>query len=130
MRVLIIEDDGAMRAVLRDVLHRAGHRVTERADGTDLPNVIEREAFDCVILDKEIPGPNGLELLPMLRTRWPAVPVILVTSFGGSAVAEEAARRGAYSYLEKPFRIATILDTLAAVPFHHLGGTAEHGAAG
>jgi DNA-binding NtrC family response regulator len=128
--VLIIEDDGAMRAVLRDVLHRAGHRVTERADGTDLPNVIERETVDCVILDKEIPGPNGLDLLPMLRKQWPTVPVILVTSFGGAAVAEEAAKRGAYSYLEKPFRIATILDTLAAVPIHHLGGTTDRSAVG
>ena len=124
MRVLIIEDDEAMRAVLRDVLHRAGHRVTERADGTDLTAVTEREDFDCVILDKEIPGPNGFDLLPLLRTRWPGVPVILVTSFGGAAVAEEAARRGAYSYLEKPFRMATILDTLDAVPMHHLGAPA------
>ena len=42
--------------------------------------------------------------------------MIFVTAFGGSAVAEEAARRGAFTYLEKPFRISTVLDTLAAVP--------------
>lgn len=121
MRVLIIEDDVAMRAVLRDVLEREGYRVTERPDGSDLPVVAERERFDVVILDKEMSGPNGLDLLSFLRNRLPAVPVIFVTAFGGTAIAEEAARRGAYSYLEKPFRMAAILDTLAAVPMHHLG---------
>lgn len=120
MTVLIVEDDASMRALLRDVLERAGHRVIERPDGTDLRAVAEHERFDAVILDKEMPGPNGLDLLSFLRTRRPAAPVILVTAFGGPRVAEEAARRGAYSYLEKPFRVATILDTLAAVSVHHL----------
>jgi DNA-binding NtrC family response regulator len=121
MRVLIIEDDSAMRAVLRDVLEREGYRVTERPDGTDAPVLAERERFDAVILDKEMAGPNGLDVLSFLRARLPAVPVIFVTAFGGRTVAEEAARRGAYSYLEKPFRMATILDTLAAIPMNHLG---------
>jgi CheY-like chemotaxis protein len=116
MRVLIIEDDSAMRALLEDVLERIGHRVIALADGTELPSVVERERFDVVILDKEMPGPNGLDLLSFLRHRRPAAPVIFVTAFGGPDVAEEAARRGAYSYLEKPFRVGTIIDTLAAVP--------------
>lgn len=120
MTVLIIEDDAAMRALLRDVLERAGHRVIERPDGTGLPALVEQESFDAVVLDKEMPGPNGLDLLPMLRQRLPAVPVIFVTAFGGRPVAEEAARRGAFSYLEKPFRVDTILDTLAAVHMYNI----------
>jgi DNA-binding NtrC family response regulator len=116
MRVLIIEDDVAMRALLRDVLMRAGYGVIERGSGADLTTLVEREVFDAVVLDKEMPGVNGLELLSFLRHRLPAVPVIFVTAFGGPTVAEEAARRGAFCYLEKPFRVATVLDTLAAVP--------------
>ncbi len=121
MRVLIVEDDAAMRALLRDVLERAGHRVVERADGTGLPALVEQETFDAVVLDKEMPGPNGLDLLAFLRQRLPAVPVIFITAFGGRPVAEEAARRGAFSYLEKPFRVDTILDTLAAVHMYRIG---------
>ncbi|MBI1735497.1 MAG: response regulator [Candidatus Rokubacteria bacterium] len=121
MTVLIVEDNGAMRSLLRDVLERAGHRVIERPDGTDVPVLAERERFDAVILDKEMPGPNGLDLLSFLRMRLPAVPVIFVTAFGGRVAAEEATRRGAYSYLEKPFRMDMILDTLAAVSLHHIG---------
>ncbi len=121
MRVLIIEDDGDMRALLRDVLERAGHAVIERPDGADLPALAECEHFDVVVLDKEMPGPNGLDLLSFLRARTPATPVILVTAFGGTEVAREAARRGAYSYLEKPFGMATILETLHAIALHHVG---------
>jgi CheY-like chemotaxis protein len=121
MTVLIIEDDSAMRSLLHDVLERVGHRVIALADGTELPALVEREAFDVVILDKEMPGPNGLDLLTFLRHRRPTVPVIFVTAFGGPDVAEEAVRRGAYSYIEKPFRVGTILDTLAAIPIYRLG---------
>lgn len=122
MTVLIIEDDCDMCALLRDVLERAGHRVIGRPDGIDLPALAELERFDAVIVDKELPGPNGLDLLSYLRKRLPALPVIFVTAFGGPGVAKEAARRGAYRYLEKPFSVAAILDTLAAVSMHRLRG--------
>jgi CheY-like chemotaxis protein len=127
MTVLIIEDDAAMRQLLRDVLERAGHRVIERADGTDLPEIAEHEAFDAVVLDKEMPGASGLDLLSYLRRRLPAVPVIFVTAFGGPAVAEEAARRGAFSYLEKPFRVSAVLETLETVPMLRAGGSWRRG---
>lgn len=120
MTLLIIEDDREMRALLGDVLERAGHRVIERPDGTDLPMLTERERFDAVILDKEMPGPDGLDLLSFLRTRLPDVAVIVVTAFGGPDVADEAVRRGAYRYLDKPFRVSAILDVLAGVPKHAL----------
>jgi DNA-binding NtrC family response regulator len=115
MTVLVIEDDIDMRALLCDALEIAGYRAVSRADGRDLIALVEVERFEAVIVDKELPGPNGLDLLSFFRRRLPEVPVIVVTAFGGPAVAEEAAIRGAYSYLEKPFRITAILSTLAAV---------------
>jgi DNA-binding NtrC family response regulator len=121
MTVVIVEDDAAMRALLEDVLERVGHRVIALPDGTGLAHVAEHEQFDAVILDKEMPGPNGLDLLAYLRHRRPDVPVIFVTAFGGPDVAEEATRRGAWSYIEKPFRIGTILDAVDAVPQYRFG---------
>ena len=121
MTVVIIEDDGAMRALLEDVLERAGHHVLALADGTRLAALVENEPFDAVIVDKEMPGPNGLDLLTFLRHRCPDVPVIFITAFGGRDVADEAARRGAYSYIEKPFRVGTILDAVEAVPRYRIG---------
>ena len=121
MTIVIVEDDAAMRALLQDVLERAGHRVIALADGTRLAVIAEHEEFDAVILDKEMPGPNGLDLLSFLRHRRPDVPVIFVTAFGGAEVADEAARRGAYSYIEKPFRVDAILDAIEAVPRYRIG---------
>jgi DNA-binding NtrC family response regulator len=104
-----------MRALLCDTLEVAGYRAVWRPGGRDLIVLLEVEHFEAVILDKELPGPNGLDLLSFLRKRLPAVPVIVVTGFGGPAVAAEATFRGAYTYLEKPFRMTAILSALASV---------------
>ena len=111
--VLVVEDDAAMRALLRDFLERAGYRVLERGSGADVMDVVENERIGAVILDKEMPGPSGLDLLAFLRHRLPGVPVVFITAFGGPDVAEEARRRGAYRYLDKPFRVAAILDAIS-----------------
>jgi two-component system response regulator AtoC len=110
--VLVIDDDPAMRTVLRDFLERDGHRVLEAANGSDGIVLVQSEQIDVVILDKEMPGISGLDLLAMLGRRYPSIPVILITAFGGPHVAEEARQRGALLYVEKPFRVATIVQTV------------------
>jgi two-component system response regulator AtoC len=104
-----------MRRLLRVFLVRAGYEVLEAGDGRDAIARLESDAVDVVILDKEMPGMNGLDVLAYLRQRRSTVPVILVTAFGGSAVAEEARRRGARRYLEKPFRLAAVVEAVQAV---------------
>jgi DNA-binding NtrC family response regulator len=126
MTVLVIEDDTDMRTLLCDALELTGYRAVSRSDGRDLVVLLEAERFDAIILDKELPGPDGLDLLSFFRKRLPAVPVIVVTAFGGSEVAAEAAIRGAYSYLEKPFRMTAILAALAAVPRYIVRDTGTH----
>lgn len=121
MTVLVVEDDAVMRALLRDVLERAGHGVIALADGSGVPAVLERGAFDLAIFDKEMPGSDGLDLVSLLRDRRPGVPVVLITAFGGTRIADEALRRGAYSYLEKPFHVGAILDIVAATSQFRIG---------
>lgn len=113
--VLVVDDDPHMRAVLRDFLEREGHRVIEEASGEQAIDVVEAEPLDVVILDKEMPGMNGLDLVSFLRHRVPSVPIIFITAFGGARVAEEAQRRGASCYLEKPFRVARVLEAIEQV---------------
>lgn len=110
--VLVIDDDAEMRAVLKDFLEREGHRVIDEASGEGAIASAELERLDVVILDKEMPGAGGFDFLSFFRRRFPDIPVILITAFGGPRVAEEAFRRGATRYLEKPFRVT---DLLAAV---------------
>jgi CheY-like chemotaxis protein len=113
--VLVSDDDPYMRRLLRAFLIRAGYHVVEAADGNDVILVIESEQIDVVILDKEMPGMNGLDVLSYLRQRCSRIPVILITAFGGPEVAEESRRRGACRYVEKPFRVAAIVETVQAV---------------
>lgn len=113
--VMVVEDDPEMRVLLKDFLEREGYRVINRVSGEQALKAIESEEFTAVILDKEIPGMRGLDLLSVLRRRWPKVPVILITAFGGAAVAKEAFARGAHRYLEKPFRVDDLLAVLRSV---------------
>jgi DNA-binding NtrC family response regulator len=109
---MIVEDDGEMRAVLRAFLERDGFRAIEYESATRARAEMEQQTFDAVILDKEMPGIDGLDFLAFLRRRFPGVPVIFVTAFGGAAVADAAFARGATQYIEKPFLISTVVRAL------------------
>ncbi len=112
---LVVDDDPAMRALLRDWLEREGFGVLEEPGGEELLTAARgTAAFDVVILDKEMPGVTGLDVLPTFRALRPDVPVILVTAFGGAQVAEEALKLGVHRYLEKPFQLRTLIETVRA----------------
>jgi DNA-binding NtrC family response regulator len=115
LRVLVVDDDEEMRNLLRRSLEFDGHRVTERDRATHVLWTLREEAFDLVILDNRMPGLNGLDLLPALRREFPRIPILLVTAFGGRQVATSALRLGAASYLEKPFRLGQLRDTIAGL---------------
>ena len=111
-RVLVVDDDEEMRKLVRRSLEFDGYHVAERDRGTHVLQTLREAPFDLVILDKEMPGLNGLDLLPMLRREFPQVPVVLITAFGGRQVAASALRLGAAKYLEKPFRLRQLLDAI------------------
>jgi CheY-like chemotaxis protein len=113
--VLVIDDDPDLRRLLSDFLVRGGYHVVEASNGDDAFFLVESERIDVVVLDKEMPGMNGLDVLSLLRQRCPSLPIIFITAFGGRDVAEECRRRGAWHYIEKPFRVAAIVDTVQAV---------------
>ena len=112
--VLLVDDDADMRALLKVVLEAEGYRVLE-AGGGDEAAALASQRVDAVILDKEMPGASGFEVLARLRRRHPEVPVIFITAFGGRRAAEQALRGGARCYLEKPVRMAEIVDAVARV---------------
>lgn len=113
--VLVIDNDSGMRALLRDFLEREGLRVLEEGSCEGAMATVESNRLDAVILDKEMPNMSGLDFLALLRRRWPDTPVILITAFGGPVVADEAQRRGAARYLEKPFRVTQLLEAIQTV---------------
>jgi two-component system, NtrC family, response regulator AtoC len=115
--ILIVDDDAEMRALLVEVLGQEGYRVVEAADGAEALIRLRSECFDGIIIDKNMPGLSGLDLLPGLRMICPAAPIILITAFGDASTYVEALEKGAFEYIFKPFRLEDLLRVLGrAVP--------------
>jgi DNA-binding NtrC family response regulator len=113
--VVIVEDDAEMRIVLRAFLERAGYAALEYENAMRARADIEQRSFAAVILDKEMPGFDGLDFLAFLHGRYPTIPVIIFTAFGGPAVRATALARGAARYIEKPCRIGDVVDAIRSL---------------
>jgi two-component system response regulator FlrC len=101
--VLVAEDDAALREALVDTLQFAGFRVTAVADGDAAIAALEVERPGLVLSDVQMAPVDGHELLRRVRSRWPEVPVVLITAYGSIERAVAAMRDGAADYLVKPF---------------------------
>ena len=103
--ILVVDDDAEMRELLLDVLRGEGYEVAEAKDGTEAVLALRARTFDVVLMDKNMPGPSGLDLLPGFRRVCPRSQVIMMTAFGDVPSYMEAAEKGAVEYLFKPFRL-------------------------
>lgn len=124
-KVLLVEDDRALREALADTLELAGHDYCAVASGEEALKVVAQGAFSLVVSDVNMPGMDGHQLLAVLRERYPQLPVLLMTAYGAVERAVDAMRQGAVDYLVKPFEPGALL---ALVSKHALGGIvpAEH----
>jgi len=114
-RIMIVDDDAEMRALLRDALEREGFRVHEHAAAEGLMPLIASWAPHVVVLDKVMTGSSGLDVLRHMHRDHPETPVVFVTAFGGSEVETEARKLGAAYYMDKPFRVTRLLEVLKTV---------------
>jgi len=109
-RILVIDDEGNIRKMIRMALEQAGHTVEAASDGRMGLNMYENEegSFDLVLLDQRMPEMDGLEVLHELRRRDPDAKVIMITAFGTVELAVDAMRSGAADFLRKPFTLDTL----------------------
>lgn len=111
-KVLIAEDEEALRRALARALARAGHEVVEAADGTAAIASVGREPFDVILTDIAMPGANGIDVLRAVRERDFDVPVVLMTGAPDLQSALEAMHLGVLEYLTKPVDIAKLVATV------------------
>jgi DNA-binding response OmpR family regulator len=114
-RVLVVEDEPKVRVGLERGLEAAGYEVVAAATGEEGHRLAAAQPFDCVVLDRMLPGRDGLEVLADLRRAGPAPPVLLLTA--RDAVEDRVAGldAGADDYLVKPFHFAELLARLRAL---------------
>jgi len=103
--VLVVDDDPEMRALVLDVLRNEGYEVVEAKDGTEAVLALRAREFNVILMDKNMPGPSGLDLLPGFQRVCPRSRIIMMTAFGDVPSYMEALEKGAVEYLFKPFRM-------------------------
>ncbi len=111
-RVLVVDDDPAVREMLVLLLARAGYEVDEASSGEQALERLAERPVDVVLCDVRMPGMGGLALVDALAERAPDLTVVVMSAFGSVELALDAMRRGAYDYLEKPFRPDEVVLTL------------------
>ncbi len=103
-RVLIADDEPALRRTLARLLTQRGMNVLTADDGAMAMELLGRESVDVALVDLMMPRIGGLELLDYVRKHHPDVEVVIMTAFGDVDTAVKAVRSGAYHFLTKPFR--------------------------
>ena len=113
-RIVIVDDDPEIRALLTQFLTAQGFAVTAVEDGSALRRALEREAADLVVLDLMLPGEDGLALCRRLRATT-SVPIIMLTAMGSETDRVVGLELGADDYLAKPFSTRELLARIRAV---------------
>jgi two-component system nitrogen regulation response regulator NtrX len=108
-RILVIDDEPAIRDSMRMILEYEGYEFLGAASGEEGIAIVERDAVDLVFLDIKMPGMDGLEVLGKLRVAADSVPVVMISGHGTVATAVEATKLGAFDFIEKPLATERIL---------------------
>jgi two-component system, response regulator FlrC len=113
LHILVVEDDDALRDALLLTLDAARCSAKGVAGGREALEALEREQFNMVVSDLRMSPMDGLQLLGEIRSRHPALPVMLMTAFGEVDKAVAAMRCGACDFMLKPFEPKALLDQIA-----------------
>src|SRR5512137_2828955 len=108
-RILVIDDEAAIRDSMRMILEYEGYEFLGAATGEEGIALADREAIDLVFLDIKMPGMDGLEVLGRLKAASETLPVVMISGHGTVATAVDATKRGAFDFIEKPLATERIL---------------------
>lgn len=115
MRILYVEDDPATRAHVVRGLREAGHEIAERDNGDAALLAASHESFDLLIVDRMIPGVDGLQLIKALRAMGVETPALVLSALGEVDHRVEGLRAGSDDYLAKPFAMVELLARIEAL---------------
>lgn len=102
-KLLTVDDAPEIREIVSEILQMQGFDVTEAGSAAELKEKLEGEQQDVVLLDLKLPDGDGLDLLPLIKQKWPDTEVIVLTGNASIDVAVAATKHGAYQFIQKPF---------------------------
>ncbi|RLB61104.1 MAG: hypothetical protein DRI90_12155 [Deltaproteobacteria bacterium] len=111
-QLLLVDDQPETRRAIARVLRHAGYEVDTAEDGQDALSALLIGSYDAIVTDIQMPGIGGIELLKLVRSHDPDLPVILITGAPAVETAIQALDHGAYKYMLKPVRAAELEETV------------------
>src|SRR5437867_9200799 len=111
-RILVIDDEAAIRDSLKMTLEYEGYEFLGAATGQEGLALVERESPDLVLLDVKMPGMDGLEVLDRVRSMNDGIPIVVISGHATISTAVEATKKGAFDFIEKPFASDRVLVSL------------------
>ena len=115
MRILFADDETSIQELMRIELPRLGHEATVCPDGRTALAALDRTSYDCVIVDLDMPGAGGLDVIAQVRETSPDTETVILTGKSSVESAVAAVRQGVFDYLTKPCKLADIQAVLERV---------------
>ncbi len=115
MRVLLVEDDASLSSFIEKGLREAGHQVEAIDNGKHALTLCMTEQYDVAVVDRMLPGIDGLSLVKALRAAQVATPILFLTALGGVDDRVEGLEAGGDDYLTKPFAFSELLARITAL---------------
>lgn len=110
-KVLIIDDERAIRRALREILEYEKYKIDEAEDGLNALDLLQKGSYDLIFSDIKMPKMDGLELLAKIQELHPETPIIMISGHGNIETAVEAIKKGAFDFIEKPIDLNRLLVT-------------------
>ncbi|MFK7766102.1 MAG: sigma-54-dependent transcriptional regulator [Mariniblastus sp.] len=108
LKILFADDEIHLQELIAAELPRMGHKVTVCPDGQTAVAALEKDTFDCIIVDLDMPGMNGIQVIERAKELSPTTEAIVLTGKGSTDTAVSALRLGAFEYLQKPCKLVDL----------------------
>ena len=113
-QILIVDDEASIRLTLGALLKRAGYDVTPAENGLEAVALLERQAFDLMLVDLKMPGMDGMQVVSAARKRQPDIAIIVLTGHGSLDTAVEGLHQGVFDYLLKTTEPVRVIERVKA----------------
>ena len=114
-RILVVDDEVVIRALLNEILSEEGYEVTTASGGSQAISILDQDRFDLIITDIMMPEVDGMEVLLYARRIDPKCPVIMITGYPSAETIERLTSLGASDYITKPFSPDLIKQTVGKI---------------
>jgi CheY-like chemotaxis protein len=114
-RILVVDDEEALRVVMVAELEGEGYVVGQAEDGQVAIDILQKESYDLILLDIKMPRVDGFEVLRFVKKQSPLTKVIVLTGFADLKNAIESKKLGAEDFVSKPYDLVDLLTTVERV---------------